>query len=448
MKGYCLCRIWKFHGLLEDSFKSTPDNFDISGQAIGRYSPQTNSEASFEIKRRIFTSNQIEERGHDIHPAIELIANEEYIKIFNEKINKYICEARKLNSLPLGTNGSSKLNLCHFQLRITDYGYLVIYAVYDFESIENAVKFHTDITRELTKIILGLTPLFDYLNQEKIIKYASHYFGIPLSFSGLLNIDETDSYVYAEHLFLLAEDKKNLKYYLELLNEELEEPKLEQDLKQKYFAIYNINSIPIWFFDKAIIREEIPYYLESDVRIMAETHSINFAASLFSEISKFLLSNNEKTFFRRIKSKKTKKSYSEVLRNVSLNYAFTLQQIRYRYSDFETWQTTYEDLIKDEDYGLDDAENPYKVSETNLSNLISAIEAQETSKHQKRIEILFLLFAGITIASVYVDIVSFIEVNQSNFTQLNTHFLETKFLIFLMLFVLAFIMIITRRKRY
>ncbi|MFN0216684.1 MAG: hypothetical protein ACKVT2_20690, partial [Saprospiraceae bacterium] len=104
--------------------------------------------------------------------------------------------------------------------------------------------------------------------------------------------------------------------------------------------------------------------------------------------------------------------------------------------------------IKDEDYGLDDAENLYKVSETNLSNLISAIEAQETSKHQKRIEILFLLFAGITIASVYVDIVSFIEVNQSNFTQLNTHFLETKFLIFLMLFVLAFIMIITRRKRY
>ncbi len=262
-------------------------------------------------------------------------------------------------------------------------------------------------------------------------------------------MDETDTYVYSEHLFISSDIINELGKYIETLNEEQYKKGQKPNLSNKEFDIYSITSSPIWVFKNPILNNEIPYYLDSDVRVMAETTTITCASVLFSEISKFLLNNKNLSYTKKIKLIKTKNSYSEILRNVSLNYALILQQIRFRYNDSDYWQMTYEDAVRvEEASGILEAEKLYKVSEQNLINLIQAIENEENSRHQKRIELLLLLFSGITLGSAYVDIISFIETNQSNFTQVNFHFLETRFLFLLVAFMVIIIIYISRRRKY
>ncbi len=81
MKKYCLCRVWRFHGILDSRFKSDSTNFERSGNLLKEFYPKkvknTNySNGRFYIKNRIYPEHQIEERVHDIHPAIDILADE------------------------------------------------------------------------------------------------------------------------------------------------------------------------------------------------------------------------------------------------------------------------------------------------------------------------------------------------------------------------------------
>ncbi|MCF8243590.1 MAG: hypothetical protein K9J37_08805 [Saprospiraceae bacterium] len=446
MKKYLLVRAWRFHGVLETQFKSSPENFDKSGQLFCKKKitiPDKHLDGEIEVRRRIFSKEQILRREHDNHPALDLVFDKNLISSINELINKQLVKLRSLEN-----PNESKINLINLSMRITDFGHLITYSEFDGNSFQNLVFVRADIIRLLTEITLSLNPIFDFLVQQKLIKYELHKFGIPNSFYGLIDINETDTYLYSEHI-LISEDYQNEAGKLcEILNNEKADTDLKPDLIGLGFCIYNLKASPVWVFTKSVDFDEISYYLAPDVMVLSEITTINSAALLYSEISKFLLENQHLSYLKKLRLKKSKTKYSETLRYVSLNYSLILQKIRYRYADNDIWQLSYVKIFKEVNTQITEGEELYKSSQENLELLISAIESKENTKHQTTVEFLFLIFATFTVGSAYVDVVSFSEKNHSNFQEVYTHFLETKVLLIGLIAIFAFLIIITKRPRY
>ena len=443
---YCFSRVWQFHFKLEKQFHSSSQNIFASGTPLAQIEAQLTFEniepvmLCFEISKKIYPLEHIGGNSDDIYPAIEIIPNSESRSLLNDLLKNFLNKQENFNNGEINTFDSI---ISHIQFRITDYGFLNLYTIFEDDKIEIAINKQFEITRWLTDITIGLDDLFLKMQLNGLIRLSSHKFGIPISFENIINIDKSFSFLYQGHLFVQSSDTKNINKYIKEFHGKSPDENFQYDLTEQLFKILGIQDAPIWVFNDLPKNLEIPYYTEADNRVLIELNTMNSAGFLFTELA-MVLSNPEALTK---KEKKKLKNASHILRKISVNYSWVLQTMRIRYTELDSWQRNYENKLKLDALHIAESREIYKESEGMISKIIETLDVRSDRRYQKRIESFFLIFAGITLGSTYVDIITFIEEKPSNFQNVNLHFIEIKILFFIILAVLTAIIIASRRNK-
>ncbi|MBL7781953.1 MAG: hypothetical protein JNM22_12100 [Saprospiraceae bacterium] len=444
MNKYCISRVWQFHGKLNKQFYPSPNHISNSGKKLLDFGGNCNlpsnivEHLNFEAHSKFYPKSHIEFSSDDIFPAIDILPSVESLSLINNGIRKYLQNEKneKADAIP----ASPLISFLLF--RITDYGYLNLYVIFEDEQIDYSIENNFEITRWFSEFTPNLDLLFKQLEENDLISFATHTFGIPNTFVDIINMDETHTFIYQVHLFIDSKNKKDLeKYSKEFYGIPFSQSN-KIDLIGEDFKIVGIKTSPIWIFDSIPENYEVPYYTEPDNRVLTELNTINNAGHLYTEVSR-LLSVKDKIVIKKLRKNK---DISGMLRRISVNYSWILQTIRIRYKELDEWQRNYENFLKADDLNIAESKSIYKDSENMLSKIIETLDVDADRKYQKRIESFFLIFAGITLGSTYVDIITFIEDKPSNFQNVQVHFLEIKILFFIILTVLIVIFMASRRK--
>ena len=437
MTHFILTRMWMYHGKLnENQFEKFTDTLNVKGQTILETDVcfANDDAVQGKIVARWRDFSKTAEEGHDLYPCIDLLPDEATFS--------------KMEKLFLNEVTGCKLTDCRF--RITDYGYLNVVLMFSAENIEGLQQISNQqvkITRKINEWIPTLDKVLEDLQKQNFVRISDDYFGIPLKVKDFLSIDMTDMYTYQDITVLTGESQKMAEKVRNIygINDNPE--------KMENFEIHGIDQSPIICTDNELSLPELYDVIEPSNLLLAEMNTydsisnLNYALIKLMSITDMTKKKRWKIFSKNKVANAFDNFTSSDLRKITINTHYTLHCINFRKTAILPWQNLFLRKFKEK--------NPYDENRSNFEKSESIIEklieekTQESQKgHSNTLEIMFMFLSAITIYSTYVDIVSFLDSNHSNFSGLYASSLELKvFMCITFILALVFFYIIRSKRK-
>ncbi len=401
MIRYYLSRMWLFHATIPCDASANAKNLRIGGHSIGSVSGADwfGDEAAhgyLEAVRREYAEQ--EKKGHDVYLAVDLKPDDQLLswikknRLNNEALKNAHKEAGEQVSEPedveLFGNANAPVEITQFQMRVTDYGFLNVLVgltvgnkspseVADIAALKNLKNEEAFLTRIITGLVKELEPKL-FQSPAGPLRYCptnGSYFGIPTKLRGKIKEDETDTYLYQEHVFLSEESHSLLEECKGVLG--VSGPVQEFRDGSEVFEICCLSKTPIWLRKRIPESDESFYLLEPDNLLLAEKCTYDVAHQLYGAASTLVT-----------KDRNTDALSREDLQELSVRFANTVGALKIRPTALHEWQRQYMEIFKDNFKEMEEARHLYEKDEQRLKEVLHEAEVERNMENAKRSQIL------------------------------------------------------------
>lgn len=396
MLQYVYTRMWILHATINaDKLdeKLSVDRFislaDLSNNVLS---------GNLKITRRI--SKESEANGHDYHPAIDMVFDDEAVNLMSQ----------------YSDNGEDSLVARQVLLRITDFGYLQIFISYDVPLDYDITKLEGKAvvaTRAINNIFNAIKDkLFTFLEKTtSLVNIARDmHLGVP-DIDCLKNLySHDDTYLYSDHILIIVERHEARDKYVLQLTEDQNPICFSSGVK-----VYTPWAQAIWVSENKLTIEEWLYYLSSENLLLAENALYMAASDCYGALlEQQLLSGGERNYVRRFFGLSTgsksacKNVTSKRLLQIMIRNNLALQKVIGRRTSLDNEQQNYL-YINQEKLKMDKNRLMFRDSEKILRIAVQELETEEKEANNKYVEGILLLFTSLTVYSVAVDVINFLE---------------------------------------